>query len=271
MKRIKMLLRILFASFVIIGLFFASGFLFQKGKTLDKPLSLQPPPFLSANVVKAAPAGVSAKLDAEAGISAWYQSADPINLGQIKSTNTFKTIEIESSDYIIGSVDVPNYGDNFDVHVYVHKDGWILAYYLKADPIAKMIDSKSQSINGTLLKSVVSIVAGNGGIPFNDVTYYDFRYPSANKMLIVAENESGGNEMKITIPSAYGYFERSWALADFTCCGMSFKLDGTANPNHLYWVDNVGYGTISASQLLPDVEHTILVDSYGVLVIAYRE
>ena len=99
-------------------------------------LQLQPPPFVQDAVsAEQAPAAfdIGQKLDAEAGISAYYKSPDEINLSQVKSL--FRTIELETADYIIGSIPVPsNPEELFDVHVYVHKTGWILGYYLRDDP-----------------------------------------------------------------------------------------------------------------------------------------
>lgn len=35
---------------------------------------------------------------------------------------------------------VPDYPESEDVHVYVHRDGWFLAYYLVADPAGKIVN-----------------------------------------------------------------------------------------------------------------------------------
>lgn len=75
----------------------------------------------------------------EAGISAYFKSATPVNLADVRSV--YRVIEVETPDYIIGSVPVPDYGqERFDVHLYVHRDGWFLAYYLTSDPVSKIFD-----------------------------------------------------------------------------------------------------------------------------------
>jgi hypothetical protein len=116
---------------------------------------------------------LGAYLDQEAGISAYYKSPDAITLSQVRGQ--FRTIEAETADYIIGSVAVPNHSENFDAHVYVHTTGWILAYYLRADPISRslmyILDNQYDEV-----ETVVSIIASAAGAPFTDVTYYDFRY-----------------------------------------------------------------------------------------------
>lgn len=235
----------------------------------DNVFTLQAPAFIHSAYAQANPTAfeLGAYLDQEAGISAYYKSPNAITLSQVRST--FRTIETETADYIIGSVAVTNYAEeNFDVHVYVHKTGWILAYYLKVDPVSKIIDVRGQTINTTKLKTVISVVAGAAGVPFTDVTYYDFRYPNATNLLFVAENLSNGNDFTIQLPSAYGYSERSWALIDFGY-GTQFLVDGIG-PAVTWSGNSMWYGTITSSQLLPDVPHTVTVDDYGVLVLVYQ-
>ncbi len=241
-------------------------------------LALQAPPFV--NVVYASEASqtafdLGAYLDQEAGISAYYKSPDAITLNQVRSQ--FRTIETETADYIIGSVAVPNYLEHFDVHVYVHKTGWILAYYLRADPVSKIIDVKAHAINTTNLRTAVATIASAAGAPFTDVTYYDFRYPNATNMVLIAEDVYNGNSFTISLPSAYGYFERGWAVRDGY--EADFWFDDVYRPNMVWCGDGsntVCYGTLTASQVLPDVTHTAAVywgtgeDAYGVLIIVYR-
>jgi hypothetical protein len=230
-------------------------------------MALSRPPFLDsahAQEEQTAVSDIGAKLDAEAGISAYYKSTVPIDLTTAKTA--FRTIETQTSDYIIGSVAITGYLEHYDAHVYVHKDGWMLAYYLRADPVGKILDVKAQSLNATKLKSALAAVAGAAGAPFTTETYYDFRYPNATQMMLVAEDYANGNDFYIQIPSSYGYYERSFGLLN-TGQGYAFNLNGTNLS--LDYMDGAGYGVITASQMVPDVEHHITVDDYGVLVLVY--
>lgn len=270
----RTLIRTLSIVAVITGLMFIPGPISSTASSTDtgQTLRLEAPPFVRTAYAQAGPNAldVGAYLDQEAGISAYYKSPDAITLSQVRGA--FRTIETETADYIIGSVAVPNYPEEkYDAHVYVHTTGWILAYYLRPDPVSKIIDLRGQTINTTKLKSVVSAVASAAGAPFTDVTYYDFRYPNATNMLFVAENPSNGYDFTIQLPSSYGYFERGWAVITLGGYYAYFTLDGA----NLYYNSNapsggMWFGTISASQLLPDTPHTITVDDYGVLVIVYR-
>ena len=237
-------------------------------------LQLVAPPFVQTAYAQANPStfDLGAYLDQEAGISAYYKSATAITLSQVRSA--FRTIEAETADYIIGSVAVPNYPENFDVHVYVHKTGWILAYYLKADPVSKIVDVKAQTINSTDLKTVVLTVAATAGAPFTDVTYYDFRYPNATNVAFIAEDDSNGSSFTILVPSTYAYYERSWANYENYYNENVFQFDGVNLPNTVYDVGTIAYGTLTPSQFLPDATHTVAVtsgaDAYGVLVLEYQ-
>ena len=95
-------------------------------------------------------------------------------------------------------------------------------------------------------------------------------------MVFVAEDEDNGNSFTIQLPSSYGYFDRGWASS--TGSNDYFKVDGIntlVNANYCGDSPASCYGTLTASQLLPDVTHTVEVYSYwnvayGVLVITYR-
>ena len=63
----------------------------------------------------------------------------------------FRTIENETTDFIVGSVAVPRYPERENAHVYVNKDGWIAAYYLTDEPVAKIIDWKGY--DGTIMST----------------------------------------------------------------------------------------------------------------------
>jgi len=262
---------------IVVVLLVTFGLVYKPGTSASSnpAIHLQRPPFVgiaNAGVGLPSPAGIGEQLDAEAGISAYYKSPDAITLSQVRGQ--FRTIETETADYIIGSVPVPNYIENFDAHVYVHKAGWILAYYLRSDPTSKILDAKARTINTTKLKTVVAAIAGAAGAPFTDVTYYDFRYPNATNMMLVAEDGDNGNDFMIQLPSSYGYFDRGWALLYGGSAGW-FGVDGINKAPQAWCVSNVCYGTLTASELLPDVTHTIVansdyISSYGVLVLTYR-
>lgn len=248
--------------------------------TMDSPdsLKLQPPAFvMSAYAQDAAP---SSFLDNEAGISAYFQAPFPINLNNMRTF--YRTIEAETQDYLIGSVAVEGYkAEEEDVHVYIHKDGWVLTYYLKADPASKIIDWGKYSGGAILTKfdTVLGTIAANLGIASPTFTYYHFQYPNATDLALIAEfietNQTGS--FKVNLPSQFGYFERSWSIG---CKAVGYsryylnetKLHDESCASNTYTSFS---GTIAPIDLLPDKFHTIRVTGYdkelgGGMVLLYR-
>ena len=76
-------------------------------------------------------------LDQEAGMSAHVNTGLTINLNNAR--NAFRTVERENSDWLIGSVPVPGHPEAEDAHVFVHRSGWIVAYYERGSPVARVV------------------------------------------------------------------------------------------------------------------------------------
>lgn len=191
-------------------------------------LILKAPPFTGVAGAKGAEAATLSFLDNEAGISAYFKSATPITLNDVRSL--FRTIETETADYILGSIPVPNYPETEDTHVYIHKDGWVLAYYLKADPVGKIFDWKSYNgvtINTTKLRNVLVAVASGAGSPFPGATYYHFHFPNATKIMLIAEAQlnSRDDSFDINLPGTFAFYERSWSLGCRVGNNTTYYLD----------------------------------------------
>ena len=118
----------------------------------------------------------------EAGISAYFKSASPVNLADVRGV--FRVIEVETADYIIGSVPVPDFAERYDVHLYVHRSGWFLAYYLNTDTVAKIVDWKRYNGRGvpTKLENVLALAASTAGVAFPGATFYEIVQVSFCKM-----------------------------------------------------------------------------------------
>jgi hypothetical protein len=247
----------------------AVAFVGRSSAAPERTLALQAPAFVQNSEEGSTVSDIGLHLSSEAGISAYMQTVNPIDLNLVRGE--FRTIETETADYIIGSVPVSDHPEHFDVHVYVHTDGWILAYYLNDDVTGKIVDVKSRTISSTKLESVISLIAGTLGESVTGLKYYDFRYPNATNILMVAEDHENGRDFTISLPSDYGYSERSWAMIN-NLTRVDFYINGTvASRDWSGW--DMGYGTIPSSQLLPGQTHAIELTGssspYGVLVITY--
>jgi hypothetical protein len=224
-------------------------------------------------------------LEEEAGIAAYTNVMMDIDIDKAKAV--YRTIEVEKENYTIGSVALPDYDESEDVHMYVHKDGWIVAYYLKDEPIAKMVSYKYYQEDGDItlkLDTALGQMCDGVGLPLISTNYYDFRYPNANKIMIIVDGQwvEGTNTFDIKIPSDVRVYDRSWCHWLWHSGGSNFYLDGT-KINSLdecsrCW--QVGYGKLTPSQLMPEEFHTVSLwyDAYSqpsfaciAIALAYKE
>ena len=257
-------------------------------------ISLMPPPFIGvAGAAEAAGGGGGALragtsfLEEEAGISAYTDVGQEIDLEDAR--DAFRTIEYETDEYIIGSVPLPDYAETEDVHAYVHKDGWVVAYYLEDEPVAKIVDwedySTDEIITGTKLEDGVSVVCNAAGVPIKYLKYYDFRYANADKLMIVADAQwtEGTDTFDIKLPSDFVFYERSYSHYAYNSYDSTMKIDekviSRIDSCRYYSVTN--YGQLSPTQLSLDTFHTISLwhheggdfqgEAFDAIVLIYRE
>ena len=249
-------------------------------------LALQFPAFLTnAHAEEASPASL---VSDEAGIAAYFQVVSGIDLSTVRGL--YRTIEYETATYIIGNIPVPQYTETQDTHVYVHVDGWVMVYYLDTAPVGKIFDWKAYDDGGhtaivTKLENVAALVAAEAGVAYPGVTYYDFRYPNATHMTLIAEwsGTSTTDSFQITVPGQFAYYQRSWSHAHHSfggTGGSTYRLDGSViDENAAYngqWVTDEGI--LTGAQLLPDQLHTISIEvgwyvpeAHGGLALVYKE
>ena len=252
-------------------------------------ISLMPPPFIGvAGAAEeiggggAAPRAGTTFLEEEAGISAYTNVGETIDLEKAKTA--FRTIEYETDEYIIGSVSLPDYPETEDVHAYVHKDGWIVAYYLKEEPAAKIIDwedyGTDEKITGTKLEDGISVVCNAAGVPMRNIKYYDFRYPNADKLMVVADAlwSRGTDTFKLKLPSDFVFYERSFShrWGDYSYSWYhSYMYIDDEQISKSEGKSGTNYGLLSPTQLSLDEFHTIKIDgdapAFGAIVLIYRE
>ncbi|NQE46361.1 hypothetical protein C5S31_10105 [ANME-1 cluster archaeon GoMg2] len=251
-------------------------------------ISLMPPPFIGvagASLVDvAAQRAGTTFLKEEAGISAYTNVGEAIDIEKVKAT--FRTIEYETNEYIIGSVPLPDYEETEDVHVYVHKDGWVVTYYLKEEVVAKILDwndyTTDEKITGTKLEDGVSVVCNAACVPIRDLKYYDFRYPNAEKLMIIADAlwSDGTDTFNVKLPSDFVFYERSYSHY----LNPSPYYDGNSD----MYIDEgkisdmagyrTNYGLLSPTQLSVDDFHTVKIigahhvdKTFDAIVLVYRE
>ena len=208
----------------------------------------------------------AAFLEKEAGIAAYTNVSQQLN--PARARDAFRTVEAETETYIIGSVALADLAKSYDIHAFVHRDGWIVAYYLKGDPTGKIVAEKYNA-TGTLannnLRDGLVKVAGALGVGPANVAYYSFEYPAATTLMLVT-----GNKFQVKIPSSFQLFEASYAakvLAGWT--NNRVYIDGNTVGNSV----STPTARIDLGKFSPDVFHSTSWDSGGTfsLLILYRE
>lgn len=230
--------------------------------------------------------GNTSFLHSEAGMSAYAQLDGTVDL--TKAEDALKTVEEATSEYVIGSVGLEGYGESHDVHIYVDSEGWIIAYYLADEKPAKIINWISFSESGSFVdmkvKVALSHVAEQMLLFPSEIKYYDFRYPDATKMMVVADEEEVDNAtetFRIKIPNNINIYTRNWSLGVIgsnPSPSSNIKIDGV----ELHAGQPFYEGAITPSQLSTDEFHEISIynrapnpwdnnTTYGAIMLIYKE
>lgn len=204
----------------------------------------------------------------DAGIAAYVKASSSIDLNDTKSA--FASIERETADYIIGTVDITWYSEQDRPHVYVSKDGWIVAYYPKdksAGWIFPWYEYADGALSSTTLSKALGIVANSVGGTTNGLKYYDFRNPDASKMMIIIESTTGTEFYKLTVPTSYSLYAVDWSHYSSTYGGVGTKgysrvyLDGAQFTSDGGGSNQRSYGSLKG-QIINGVEHEIKIAAY---------
>ena len=197
----------------------------------------------------------------EAGFSAYTNAGRAIDLAGIRPL--FRTIERQTSDYLLGSCPAPDYDENWDVHVYVHRNGWILSYLLYSEPAVKAVDWRHYDGSADLpllLDGAMRGIRAMIGAPTGQFFYYDFRNPSANAVMLFADyvNERDASDsMQFQYPASFTVHERAWLHATYGFGSSSYRLNGVLLNSHSNSYQEwavTKYGTLPATQVVVFVQ-----------------
>jgi len=252
-------------------------------------MALQPPAFLkSARAQDSAQVDFSFLLD-EAGFTAYAKLDQPLELTDMEGR--FKTIRQQTEQFISGIVIAPGYeklpefGENAEIQVFLHHDGWIVAYLTKWQLASAMFDwvnyDQKRLGNSTLIENVVRLLVHDVGVDEFTVSYYDFRYPEATNLMLVADSANDkirNNTFTINIPRQLTVYERSWSSAygdalNHDACKLNDELLTKHTGSAVFTLMS---GELTKAKLPPDTNHTIFTGganyiSYCGIAILYRE
>lgn len=218
-------------------------------------------------------AGIAAyvKLDAPADQMAKVLT-DALNYYSIRET------PVVDSNYVIGVVEIENKSPDSPItwkdypHLYIGLDGWMVAYYLKDEEASHIMQWKGYTpgeIKTTTLKDAIDKMCQNLEVSYlGDVRYYDFAYPQATKMTLVAETvpvekNVNSNSFSVIIPGTL--YEASYMThmhCGYSSCSMKLVADGItviyrySSPNYVNDFLDYGYYS-SAIDLKPNIPHLI--------------
>jgi hypothetical protein len=204
----------------------------------------------------------------EAGMSAYANAGVSIDLAKARSL--FSVIEDVSEDYVIGTVTLAGHKEDMWPHVYIGRDGWLLVYYLKAEPSSKLVQwygYQRDRVTTTTLKDTLVSLSRDLGLDLAKIAstmgYCHFQHPDATKLLIVVDTEEGNDSFKYTIPSGIRLDDAAWShYANVGGWGGSSgsDVDGSA----LFSTGSGTYeacGSLPGECLTPDAPHTANISS----------
>jgi hypothetical protein len=237
----------------------------------SQEISLTKPAFLAGGEA-------ATYLEQEAGMAYYVNTTGPLNLNIIKS---LMDVENATSDYVIGSLkpplNPPYFTSDDYPHCFVHKDGWIIVYYLRPTTqnnawLGKIIDWSSRNspysdpITSNLLYDGLSYVANPLSISITNAKYYHFQYPTATKLLFAIKHTTAGQTatFNIKIPDTFTIHERSWScFSNVDWGGHTFQIDTT----QIARGSSRQYGGTEITEVIlgPNVFHTVSIsaDNWG--------
>ncbi|MEM4648278.1 MAG: hypothetical protein QXO12_03160 [Candidatus Pacearchaeota archaeon] len=171
----------------------------------------------------------------KAGIAAYVRLDNIENIDLRAFANACDSIEELKENYIIGTVKVENAVGTNEPHIYVGGDGWIVAYYLKDEPSAKVMQWKGYTtgtISTTILKDAIDQITKKVGVNYSDpIKYYHFKFKDANKMTLIAETQGREpNDFYVTVPgtlyeASYGVLMKNGCSSGSECRILQLKID----------------------------------------------
>ena len=179
----------------------------------------------------------------EAGISAYVNIGGSINLED--ATTAYTQILNISETHAIGTIKIFNVHATDKIHVYVDVNGWIVAYLERDEQLGQLVQWSGISVSNPevkiTLEEAIEKVCEEIDVNYtnieDNIAYYDFEYPDANKMSIFlnARNSDGDDYAHMYLPNAHTLYEAGYSLV---------------NTIRLYWEKNYGLSKLYVDNIL---------------------
>jgi hypothetical protein len=163
--------------------------------------------------------------EGEAGIAAYISTGQVVDLEKIKTI--FSSVEKVGDNYIVGVVQISDWGGDIGVHLYADTDGWMVSYLKKDEPVSMIMQWGSSDADNPTLGVIKSTTledalykagdASGVGIVATGIKYYDFEFPNANQMMIIAKTQAtaGSSIHQIEIPENYMLFDSAYYYYEY--------------------------------------------------------
>jgi len=172
------------------------------------------------------PEGALAFPSESAGISAYVKTDKPIRITEAL-TKAFYSVQDVSDSHIIGTVEVEHFVGKVYPHVYVDIAGWIVAFLLAAEPAALVMHWSGDTNNPTAaikttLEVAIEKVAEAARLPLTQPSFYDFRFPEANSMLVLLRILPGADTktMYVKLPENHVLYTVSYYFYGCNFCRL---------------------------------------------------
>ena len=212
-------------------------------------------------------------LEEEAGISLYVNAGEEIDLSKAKAL--YKVLEDETDSYLIGTVELSGYGEDWWPHVWIHRDGWIVVYYPKDEPTSKLMhwhgfQRDQGTITSTTLREALFSIARQLGVDMAKVDagmrYYHWQYPDATRLLIVVDT-GGTDSFRYIIPSAITVYEASASHYGAVGSYTAYEWSGTNIDGEKFLKGGTGRyilcKNLEEKHLTPSVPHTVSIGHRG--------
>lgn len=228
-------------------------------------ISLAPPAFAQT-------AGLKFPMN-EVGISAYVNMGTAIDLA--KAQALLSVPEDVTDTYVIGTVPLTGNTEDMWPHVYISKDGWLMAYYPASEPSSKLFQwygYQGGTVNTTTLRDVLISLATNLHLDLSKTeagtSYFHFQYPDATKLIIAVDTVSGSDEFRYTVPSGVALYDAAWThhaegvVLSYGKGGTWSSIDGKALYSAGDGTYSVCYG-MSLEYRSPNVAHNVAISQTG--------
>jgi len=215
----------------------------------------------------------SSFLKQEAGIAAYVKVDQVIEIAQLRAA--FEVVEQLEDTYLTGQINIPELNENWQPHLFVTRDGWIVAYHTRYEPTSIMLTTwitrADTMLTGTTLELAIRETLRSAGISpsgiMEKVKYHHFQYPTADRIMLIREDEQHGNrdDFYLTIPVGLGILDATWVHYDNVSGTSAMDIDG----ERIVEED----GDMQFGDLLPHLRtgtrHTISVwrGNYGIVLL----